>query len=154
MHGGLGDTRAPVGTRRCGVVFGVRGLPLRQGQEVLLESAVLGGRAGLGGERFELLVGGLTRTGAPFEAGARSGRCRRGTGRQLLVVRCQLTYRRGCLCVERRKLFAMGAHTRPQTATWVATEALRHRRVPRGFGCVLLSKGSEVSGEARMITRL
>ena len=58
MHGRLGDTRASVGLRHRDVILGVRGVPLRQCQEVLLEGAVIGGCARLGRQRAELSAGG------------------------------------------------------------------------------------------------
>ena len=154
MHGRLGDLRAAVGIRRRGVLIGVRRVPLRQRQEVLLESAVIGGCARLGRQSVELLIGRHRRPCASFEAGARRWRRRCGTRRQFLVVRGEFTQLSRRLRIEIRELLAVRAHAGPKIAAWVANEALRHRRVPLGFGCIAIRESSEVCREARVIARL
>ena len=48
MHGRLSDTSTSVGIRHRDVLIGVRRVPLRQDQEVLLECTVIGGCIRLG----------------------------------------------------------------------------------------------------------
>ena len=45
-------------------------------------------------------------------------------------------------------------HAGPEIAAWVANEALRHRRVPLGFGCVALSESCEVCSQACVVAWL
>ena len=42
----------------------------------------------------------------------------------------------------------------PKIAAWVANKALRHRRVPLGFGGVTIRESREVCSEARVVARL
>jgi len=46
------------------------------------------------------------------------------------------------------------AHAGPEIAAWVANEALRHRRVPLGFGGVAVRESREMRSEARVVARL
>ena len=70
------------------------------------------------------------------------------------MVSCELT-EFGCrLRIEIRELLAVRAHACPKVATWIANEALGHRRVALGFGCVTIRERREVRSEARVIARL
>ena len=42
----------------------------------------------------------------------------------------------------------------PKIAAWVANEALRHRRVPLGFGHIAIRESCEVCSETRVVARL
>ena len=70
------------------------------------------------------------------------------------MVRGELTQLSRRLRIEIRELLAVRAHAGPKIAAWVADEALRHRRVPFGFGHIAIRESSEVRGEARVIARL
>ena len=82
----------------------------RQRQEVLLESAVIGGRARFGRHRVEFLIGRRRRASASLEAGTSGRRRCGGTGRQFLVVARELTQLSRRLRIEIRELLAVRAH--------------------------------------------
>ena len=117
-------------------------------------AVVIGGCARLGRHRVEFLIGRRRRACASLEAGAGRRRRRCGTGSQFLVVGCELTQLSRRLRIEIRELLAVRAHAGPKIAAWVANEALRHRRVPLGFGRIALSESGEVRSEARVVARL
>jgi hypothetical protein len=54
------------------------------------------------------------------------------------MVGCELPQLGRRLCIEIRELLAVRAHACPKIADWIANEALRHRRVPLGFGRVTI----------------
>src|SRR5699024_2752746 len=73
---------------------------------------------------------------------------------QFLVVSGELA-ELGCrLRIEIRELLAVHAHACSKVATWIANEALRHRRVALGLGCVTIRERCEVRSEARVVARL
>src|SRR4051812_18539570 len=115
---------------------------------------VIGGGGGSLPPRREVLTGWRRRAPAtrPAGAGRRRGGC--WAGRRLLVVARELTQLGRRLRVETRELLAVRAHARPEIAAWVADEALRHCRVPLGFGGVTVCESPEVSSQARAVARL
>ena len=70
------------------------------------------------------------------------------------MVARQLTKLSRRLRIEIRELLAVRAHAGPEIAAWVANEALRHRRVPLGFGGVTVRESREMRSEARVVARL